>query len=507
MYRPGRRAFVIAVVVLIAALHNGSVPPMIAAEATWRVVETPRVTVVSQLPDKAAQAWAEELTFYVGELCSMIRVNEELLPPLTAVLFAGDKDYDLYHPPKPGDKAPKSFGYFGNRDTWSVAVARPGPTDDVSRHTIYHEGVHWFLSADVRAHPAWLGEGLAEVFSTFRLEGDRLRWGDAIEMHVRKLQSPPVPSLASVLAAKRTDPLFRDAAQTNRFYAKSWLLVHYLLFGKQGGEPGALLGYIDALRSAPDADAAFEQSFGRSVKKMEIELGDYLRGGKYLVATRQVAPDERPKLAIRPPAPHEVDVALGRVAICNGLRDLAKQHVARAVQLAPDRPEGFDLQALLADQDKDNATAVAAGERALALGSKDAWTLLCLGAARHRRDLDGDGRGPTREVIDLYERAVNLRPDIQRAYGRIARLLPAVDAVTPDDAKFLLLGRRLFPDDVLIVLGLAVHADRSGDRAAAEKLFAQIPADKLTGDARKLADQFLARWGRTAGGAGAAKAP
>ena len=53
------------------------------------------------------------------------------------------------------------------------------------RRTIFHEGVHWFLSGTKTRNPVWLDEGLAEVFSTFRAEKDRAAWGQAIPEHFR----------------------------------------------------------------------------------------------------------------------------------------------------------------------------------------------------------------------------------------------------------------------------------------------------------------------------------
>ncbi|MFX8043708.1 hypothetical protein ABTK79_19400, partial [Acinetobacter baumannii] len=75
---------------------------------------------------------------------------------------------------------------------------------------------------------------------------------------------------------------------------------------------------------------------------------------------------------------------------------------------------------------------------------------------------DGTARHLTpeqaREIANNYERSINLNPRHRASYQNLAGIIGLVPAGNADDAKYLGVGWKLFPDDGMIRLGIAVVA-------------------------------------------------
>eukprot|EP01035_Chromulina_nebulosa_P008949 gene8949-12095_t len=135
----------------------------------WLRLSTPEFTIFTTLGEREAAEWAGEFSQFVAALRSYFAVGDRPLPPLTMVLFARDRDFEKYRPLDAKGKPQPVAGFFGRHETWSVAGLGGGSISQELRHTIFHEGVHWFLSTAETPTPVWLEEGLAEVFATFEI--------------------------------------------------------------------------------------------------------------------------------------------------------------------------------------------------------------------------------------------------------------------------------------------------------------------------------------------------
>ena len=63
--------------------------------------------------------------------------------------------------------------YFeGSDDVNYIALSLGGERGRESSSTLFHEYTHLLLCDYFRAAPAWLKEGLAEFYSTFKVEKD-----------------------------------------------------------------------------------------------------------------------------------------------------------------------------------------------------------------------------------------------------------------------------------------------------------------------------------------------
>lgn len=463
---------VIGFLLTFAAFGRGAAP-LCAGEPAWQVLETPRFTVVSQLAAKPTRAWAEEFNQFIEELRRVFKTSRDYQPALTVVLFARDRDFTAYKPIGPdGRTAMPVDGFFNHDGSWSAIGLAEHYRDESTRELIFHEGVHWFLSADPVKYPVWLDEGLAEVFSTFRHDGQKVRWGTDIPAHVSRLRAEPMLPFEQFFYTTRADPLFNESQRNGMFYAQSWVFVHYLMFGNHDRPRDTISTYFDLLAGGSHPDAAFKQAFGDDYQNMGRTLSTYIRTGKYFKVTRWESSAAKISAPVQLASPYVVDIALGRLALASGRNELARQHANQALAGSTQLPQGFELLAAVERRAGDEAAAFAACSRATLLGSQDANTLFLLAYLTARGETErGDFSGRNvRAVANLYRQAIKANPTMVEAYNNLAALAPALDPVEDADLAALKEGGKRFPHRGEIVLGLATMVAQRGNRAVARDL-------------------------------------
>ncbi|HUQ52390.1 MAG TPA: hypothetical protein VM692_09220, partial [Gammaproteobacteria bacterium] len=192
------------VLCLLAALTGAGTA--FAADPEWIKLQAPGFGVISQLDEDDTRRWAVEFDQFIGAMHSLYNVEEVELPPLTIVLFKQYKDFAPYRVVTQSGQA-RIAGFFGRKGDWSVIGLSGAVRDAATRHTIYHEAVHWFASASTTRPPLWFSEGLAEVLSTFRSVDGKGRWGEAIEDNVAYLTYTGVMPIEELLVASQDEAL------------------------------------------------------------------------------------------------------------------------------------------------------------------------------------------------------------------------------------------------------------------------------------------------------------
>lgn len=439
---------------------------------------------MTTLREREAVAWAGEFSQFIAALQGFIAVEVRRLPRLTIVVVARERDFARFRPLRDDGKAMEVAGFFARRDAWAVAgVAGAQMSDDV-RATVFHEGTHWFLSGFELPNPVWLEEGLAEVFSTFTTDGKTVAWGRAIETHVDMLRLTGRMPLERLLFLGH-DHLHGDGAvaalRTDLAYAQSWAFVHYLIFGRRDVPKGALMDYVARLRQAVHPDEAFRQAFGGSYAEVDRKLGEYLQSGRYYVARQPVV--ARPALSAEPAGGLEVEDALARLRMAGRRHDEARAGVERALAVAPDDPRLLSLRGEIAQEREDNEAALAAYREAVAKGAREFKPYFEIAAADHAAAMGQESTGGSlsaeaaRAIANTYERAINLNPRYRPAYQGLAGVVHRLPPDNAEDRRFLEYGVRLFPDDGMIRLGLAILYRRSGEDQGARALLGSVLAN------------------------------
>ncbi|HEY3885859.1 MAG TPA: DUF1570 domain-containing protein [Vicinamibacterales bacterium] len=254
-----RRAPAIAAALLAIAMYAGRA----SAEPRWIRVDTPNVVIVGaegerRLADVGAQfeAFREALTRRLSPTATSSPV------PTVVIEFPDDRSFAPFKPVYRGQQV-NVGGLFASRSEVNYILIGPSRSgDDLS--SVFHEYSHLVIDNLAPGMPLWLNEGLAEYFSTFRIErgGRAIAIGQTIDDHLQRLAREAWLPLDTLLATTETSPEYNENARRGVFYAESWALTHLLLEG-QPDRSAALGRYVsDVLAGVHPADA-WARAFAR----------------------------------------------------------------------------------------------------------------------------------------------------------------------------------------------------------------------------------------------------
>lgn len=457
---------------------------MPAAAQDWLELDTERFTVVSQLNERDTRRWAREFNQFVQALSQLMPQNEALLPPLTAVLFKRDGGFSPYRIRTESGVVGGNAGVFINYSTWSL-IGMPGARGSSTDYsTIYHEAVHWYMSSDPGNAPLWFREGIAEVFSTFEIERGSAVWGQTIPNSMSMLRANGFKPMREFIEVTQDEALHVNAS----YYSQAWLFVHYLLFNQLSEGKELLSPLLKNLETMEPAEA-FLAAFDMEFEEMDSLLRDYARQNQFIVARSPVVESDDSDFAVRPAPEELVQLSLARLAFGTGNDEVLADHLNLLNEVAPESAEAYDLIAadLLRDREggSDNADVMAALDRAIAFGSRDARTYelaarFRIGSLRNNTPLfseAGFDSADARRIANYLVSSANLRPVNLTVYRALADVLYSVDEVHDYDTEALELGAAVYPNEGIVLIGQAAIALGIGDSETAAELIQKAMTD------------------------------
>lgn len=260
---PGR---LLTALLVVLALGAAAPPP----QGAWVRVETRNFIVFGSHGERRLREVAAEFERFREALSRIIpSAATPAAVPTIVVAFGTERAFAPYRPRFNGK--PISIGgyFFATEDTNLVAFA------DVERaeslRTIFHEYVHLVLVNNFHAIPTWLSEGLAEYYSTFRVEsGGRAVLGAPIFAHMQLLSRTRPLSVDELLAVTRESAVYNEGNRRSVFYAQSWALVHMLMSKGPTGFAD-LDRYARLVEQGTPSRTAWRTVFG------DGEMGDAIR--------------------------------------------------------------------------------------------------------------------------------------------------------------------------------------------------------------------------------------
>ena len=326
-----------------------------------------------------------------------------------------------------------------------------------SGDVLFHEMLHDAVERAFGAVPLWFGEGIAELYETFRVEDGYAIVGEPDAATARWLEQHPYRGVRGLLVPNYAAWHRNNYPQS--FYAQSWSLVHYLMIGNPARRDD-LVRYLSSVAAGVPPLVAFEEAFGSKTEAIVAEWSRYVATGVFPVLRVPVEiPSPRsPEGRIRPLRRGERDAMLARLRIAGpeeGRRQ-ARRALNATIAAHPDEPTALTAAAFLARIEARYDDAVALFDRAIASGAVDPSTLYLAGDTLWLREFD-------RARPALF-RPVSAMPP---AVGRARELLLRAIASVPSDPDVLeSLGKTwLFdPGDPREGIRYFERADRSGPR-------------------------------------------
>jgi hypothetical protein len=364
---------------LCAGLAGAASRPAPAADA-WLRARTGNFELFSSAPERRSSDLLMQLEQFRACILSHLGLWPAREPRTTVVLFGSDSGFEPYRPIYQGK--PKRVG----------GVFVPGPDEAVMALTndldpsgnadptelVFHEYVYLMFHTRRLHLPTWLNEGLAEVFSSFRVEGNQAVFGRPKPSYVRLLNVMPLLPLDRLIAVHEKSPEYNEDHQRGLFYAQSWALAHLLVCGEDRRHAGGLERLLQIVGSGTkDTTAAFLEIFGPDLRPLERALQAYLRGGSYVVSRSPLpALSVKTPVAVQPATANERDLAL------LNLRWRVHQPgdvMLAALQLAerdPLSPRPQELLAAIAFHEGDVDRALERWQAAADRGSDNDYTLV-----------------------------------------------------------------------------------------------------------------------------------
>lgn len=249
-----------------------------AARAAWLEATSAHFVVYADDNEQNLRRFAERLERYHA---AMELVTRRKTPPLSpsnrVTVYVVGSEADVQYLARSDDAGLN--GFYMPRAGASLAVVPPqndrGEQTGRSLSALLHEYAHHFsISTTSVPPPLWFAEGSAEFFAsaTFKSSGE-VRLGEHAESRARELKRASQITARDVL-----DSGDRLAGNYLGFYAKSWLLYHYLVFEPR--RRGQLAQYLTEIAAGLRSLDAAQKAFG-DLDELEQELVEYAGRRKF----------------------------------------------------------------------------------------------------------------------------------------------------------------------------------------------------------------------------------
>jgi tetratricopeptide (TPR) repeat protein len=390
--------------------------PARGGDRPWHLVRGQHITVAGQQSPKTLREIAVEIEQFRLTLGAAIR-DARQAPAMPTVLYTFDdrKSMEPFVPLYRGKPA-ELGGYClcgGTADANLILASLASQAD--SSAIIFHEYTHLLIRNTAHTIPAWLNEGLAEYYSTFRLtdDGRRAEIGRPIERHVALLRTKMIP-LTELIAVNESSALYNEGDRRSIFYAESWALTHYLLTERPDGA-AAVNKYVAAVAAGAPSGTAFLDAFGESPAALGPRLSQYVQRPVFkstAYALNQRVEVDEPESA-RTLSAAETDARLGSIQVRVNRAAEAARRIETAASTAPDSPEAQLALALLRLHQDRPVDARPPLEKAVALAPDDFVTQYLYGLLLLRDTIDAPpGDDDKRELAHAaLTRAVAANPE------------------------------------------------------------------------------------------------
>jgi hypothetical protein len=394
------RRLATAVLICVAAVRADS-------PQDWKFAGTPHFQLYTQSADAKSAAsllaWLEQLhTFFVRQA----GLDPGNRTPVRVMAFRSKQGYDPY---RLGSASDAYFIGSPERDYIVLSQLRENEFSAVA-----HEYSHLVLRSPGRELPAWLNEGLAEIFSTLRISNHGSALGGEIPAHSQVLRRNSWIALGDLLSMKPA--AFRDDRNLAViFYAESWALTDMLALSP--GYAPLFPQLVREIASGVSGREALHAVYSKPLETVFRDVHDW--ANLHLHPSLTLPPIARePSLSIsfRDVSAFEIRSVTADLLLASGELERAQ---AEYVSLAQQQPSNGSVAVALgaiALRKHDYMGARDEWKRAMDLGIDDPGLL-------YRYSSLADAAGiPSGELRQVLQRLLIVQPDCDDARFRLALL-------------------------------------------------------------------------------------
>lgn len=271
-----------------------------ASEPPWQQINSTHFTVITDAGQKKGREVAfrfEQMRSAFATLLGKDRLNQSV--PLTILALKDDKAYYQVAPLRKGQPTDLP-GFFVSAEDQDFIVLNV--SEEQPWRAVAHDFALMLLSFNYPSAQGWFDEGLAEYFSSIRLDDKQIEIGGDPELspsvtrdllgnerdtHAAKsltelLGVQTWMSLPDLFSMKHDANARNEGTHHTLYYAESWIVMHYLLHEKKLPETGAYFDLV--LNQHVPVEEAIQKAYGVSSAQMEQAVKDYFHAQSELLS-------------------------------------------------------------------------------------------------------------------------------------------------------------------------------------------------------------------------------
>jgi tetratricopeptide (TPR) repeat protein len=269
-----------------------SVVPVRAAEPHWIRINSGHFTVLTDADERKGREVIvrfEQMRAEFAQLLMRTRLN--FPEPLEIIALNSDEEYAKVAPIRQGQPITDA-GFFVPGEDRNYIVLNLFEAE--SWRAVSHPFAHFLLSYNYPPTQGWFDEGLAEYFSSIRLDDKQVHIGGDPEIppaprkslvgrpidnrnppksFVELLSGPAWLTIPDLFTMRHEISDFQENSRQTLFNAESWIVMHYLLNKEKLSDAGT---YFDLVENQKlPVEEAIQKAYGMTPAQFEQAVKDY----------------------------------------------------------------------------------------------------------------------------------------------------------------------------------------------------------------------------------------
>jgi Tfp pilus assembly protein PilF len=464
------KTYRLAIGLLLLYLLASSVT--VEAKDKWLNLQSKNFNVISNADEDEARELLLKLEQFRFAFSKIFKSQNTA--PITVMVFKSDGAFKPFKPLYNGKPANLS-GYFQRTpDEDLIALTNDAKSEEYPLKIIFHEYVHYLTSRTPRRWPIWLTEGIAEVYSTFLVRKNQVMLGAPISNHVFYLRDQKMIPLKDLFNVTHDSPIYNERDKQGVFYAQSWALAHYLMFGDKLARQAQMNQYVRLINEGANPEEAFAQSFKSDLATTEKSLREYVGRNAYTVVNLTLESVEGEKeVTSRPLSDAETQYYLGNLLLRTLRVDEGVEYFKQAIALDPSLAapyEGMGFAAIRKDNFRESKNYF---KQAIERGSKNYLAHFYYAQELYNDSLTGTLRETQSEAyktaVNELKTSISLMPSYAYAHALLAHLYMRDDQTINLGVQEMRTALQLEPQETEFRYNLAQMQMQALDFAGARK--------------------------------------
>src|ERR1700688_1831921 len=293
----------------------------------WLEIHSTHFTVITDAGEKKGREVAlrfEQMRAVFATLLGKQRLSQSV--PLTVLAFKNDKLYYQVAPLRQGQPISVPGFFLPGEDQDFIVL---NLFEDAPWRAVAHDFAEMLLNYNYPPAQGWFDEGLAEYFSSLRVDNQQVELGGDPELLPSTTQdvlgnqrdTHPPKSLVELLGAqvwlslpdlfsmKHDTSTRNEGSHHTLYYAESWIVMHYLLHEQKLPEIGTYFNLV--LNQHVLVEDAIQKAYGMSSTQLEQAVKDYFHSQTALLSAVDIARQINSNTASTPGQAYRFPVPVG----------------------------------------------------------------------------------------------------------------------------------------------------------------------------------------------------